>query len=72
MTDGDLESINVLMKDEEGKSQLRITQRLRLDQVITDVQCLRILKISLRPAGQGILSLFLVPSERSLISSKLS
>jgi len=33
MMEGDLEGVDVLMKDEEGKSQLRITQRLRLDQV---------------------------------------
>jgi RNA-binding protein 15 len=33
MTEGDLDGVDVLMKDEEGKSMLRITQRLRLDQV---------------------------------------
>lgn len=32
LTDGDSEIIDSLMKDEEGKNQLRITQRLRLDQ----------------------------------------
>jgi RNA-binding protein 15 len=32
ITEGDLESVEALMKDEEGKNLLRITQRLRLDQ----------------------------------------
>ena len=32
LTDGDAEIIEALMKDEEGKHMLRITQRLRLDQ----------------------------------------
>lgn len=32
LTDGDPEIIDLLMKDEEGKHLLRITQRLRLDQ----------------------------------------
>jgi len=32
LTSGDLSSINILLKDEEGKDKLRITQRLRLDQ----------------------------------------
>ncbi|XP_012278775.1 putative RNA-binding protein 15 [Orussus abietinus] len=32
LTDGDTEIIDSLMKDEEGKHMLRITQRLRLDQ----------------------------------------
>ncbi|XP_063977965.1 RNA-binding protein spenito [Diachasmimorpha longicaudata] len=32
LTDGDTEIIEALMKDEEGKHMLRITQRLRLDQ----------------------------------------
>lgn len=32
LTDGDSEVINTLLKDEEGKALLRITQRLRLDQ----------------------------------------
>ncbi|XP_073974264.1 RNA-binding protein spenito [Rhodnius prolixus] len=32
LTDGDREIIDLLMKDEEGKPLLRITQRLRLDQ----------------------------------------
>ncbi|CAD6222650.1 GSCOCG00001072001-RA-CDS [Cotesia congregata] len=32
LTDGDTEIIDALMKDEEGKHMLRITQRLRLDQ----------------------------------------
>lgn len=32
LTDGDTEIIESLMKDEEGKHMLRITQRLRLDQ----------------------------------------
>lgn len=39
LTDGDSEIIDSLMKDEEGKNQLRITQRLRLDQPkLDDVQ----------------------------------
>ncbi|XP_058797928.1 RNA-binding protein spenito isoform X2 [Phymastichus coffea] len=32
LTDGDMDIIDALMKDEEGKHMLRITQRLRLDQ----------------------------------------
>ncbi|CAG7837651.1 unnamed protein product, partial [Allacma fusca] len=32
LTSGDLEAVESLMKDEDGKNQLRITQRLRLDQ----------------------------------------
>lgn len=32
LTDGDIDIIESLMKDEEGKHMLRITQRLRLDQ----------------------------------------
>lgn len=32
LTDGDTEIVDSLMKDEEGKHMLRITQRLRLDQ----------------------------------------
>lgn len=32
LTDGDTEIIDALMKDEDGKHMLRITQRLRLDQ----------------------------------------
>jgi len=32
LTDGDTDIVEGLMKDEEGKNQLRITQRLRLDQ----------------------------------------
>jgi len=32
LTEGDLQNVNVLLKDEEGKDKLRITQRLRLDQ----------------------------------------
>lgn len=39
LTDGDSEIIDSLMKDEDGKNQLRITQRLRLDQPkLDDVQ----------------------------------
>lgn len=39
LTDGDTDIIDGLMKDEEGKHQLRITQRLRLDQPkLEDVQ----------------------------------
>ncbi|XP_026320479.1 RNA-binding protein spenito isoform X2 [Hyposmocoma kahamanoa] len=39
LTDGDSEIIDSLMKDEDGKKQLRITQRLRLDQPkLDDVQ----------------------------------
>lgn len=39
LTDGDNEIIESLMKDEDGKNQLRITQRLRLDQPkLDDVQ----------------------------------
>ncbi|XP_026763399.2 RNA-binding protein spenito-like [Galleria mellonella] len=39
LTDGDSEIIDSLMKDENGKNQLRITQRLRLDQPkLDDVQ----------------------------------
>ncbi|OWR40760.1 RNA recognition motif protein [Danaus plexippus plexippus] len=39
LTDGDSDIIDSLMKDEEGKNQLRITQRLRLDQPkLDDVQ----------------------------------
>ncbi|XP_055374069.1 RNA-binding protein spenito [Condylostylus longicornis] len=36
LTDGDSTIINSLMKDEEGKHHLRITQRLRLDQTKLD------------------------------------
>ncbi|ODM93219.1 putative RNA-binding protein 15B [Orchesella cincta] len=32
LTEGDFDGIDLLMKDEESKNQLRITQRLRLDQ----------------------------------------
>ncbi|XP_062555849.1 RNA-binding protein spenito-like [Armigeres subalbatus] len=39
LTDGDNEIVDSLMKDEEGKHHLRITQRLRLDQPkLEDVQ----------------------------------
>ncbi|VVC97014.1 RNA-binding protein spenito [Leptidea sinapis] len=39
LTDGDSEIIDSLMKDEDGRNQLRITQRLRLDQPkLDDVQ----------------------------------
>ncbi|CAK1552978.1 unnamed protein product [Leptosia nina] len=39
LTDGDSDIIDSLMKDEDGKNQLRITQRLRLDQPkLDDVQ----------------------------------
>lgn len=39
LTDGDTDIIDGLMKDEDGKHQLRITQRLRLDQPkLEDVQ----------------------------------
>ncbi|XP_028043269.1 RNA-binding protein spenito [Bombyx mandarina] len=39
LTDGDSEIIDSLMKDEDGRKQLRITQRLRLDQPkLDDVQ----------------------------------
>lgn len=39
LTDGDTDIVDGLMKDEEGKNHLRITQRLRLDQPkLEDVQ----------------------------------
>lgn len=39
MTDGDQDIVDGLMKDEDGKHHLRITQRLRLDQPkLEDVQ----------------------------------
>lgn len=39
LTDGDSDIVDSLMKDEDGKNQLRITQRLRLDQPkLDDVQ----------------------------------
>lgn len=39
MTDGDADIVDGLMRDEEGKHHLRITQRLRLDQPkLEDVQ----------------------------------
>lgn len=39
LTDGDTDIVDSLMKDEEGKHHLRITQRLRLDQPkLEDVQ----------------------------------
>ena len=35
LTDGDLDGVDSLLRDEEGKCSLRITQRLRLDQVMS-------------------------------------
>ncbi|XP_021964786.1 RNA-binding protein spenito isoform X2 [Folsomia candida] len=66
LTDGDLDGIESLMKDEDGKFQLKITQRLKLDKAkLDDVQK----RITTSPSHGIFLSL---PSTTPTTNSNLS
>ncbi|XP_014243265.1 putative RNA-binding protein 15 [Cimex lectularius] len=62
LTDGDAEIIDILMKDEENKPLLRITQRLRLDQPKLD-------DVSKRISGSSSHAIFLGLTGSNTVSS---